>query len=313
LADFSNSLSSDLLWLSLSPSLLLDQPKDLGFSLVPRDFLRQDHALIQKIAQDVALNPDELQSFLKQHSRTYKVGLYAQALLEFVLRKLPRYHFLASDWVVQDPASHRTEGSVDFLLLENTSPQKAIHLEFAVKFYLLDPNAPETLASWVGPEGRDRLDQKVEKIRTQQLPLSQTPHFKSALSQILGERSTDFPEFQRFGLTRGKVFLPYSSSPLQFRSQWIDPQIERGFYLRQSDPALENLIKKHPDSFVLQSKLQWLSPETVSPPSEDSRSHISAPMVPYIRYFPRLKMSLFVVHDQWPNPQPRENSFRKQK
>lgn len=62
-----------------------------------------------------------------------------------------------------------TLGELDCILLKNEKP---IHLEIVYKFYLYDSSVGKTeIEHWIGPNKKDSLLQKVNKLKEKQLPL----------------------------------------------------------------------------------------------------------------------------------------------
>ena len=72
--------------------------------------------------------------------------------------------------MIQTP--ERTLGELD-LIYQNSNASEVVHLELAIKFYLLNKGGTQ-LTDFVGPAGHDRLDLKWDRLRQHQLPLSHT-------------------------------------------------------------------------------------------------------------------------------------------
>jgi hypothetical protein len=69
----------------------------------------------------------------------------------------------------------KTIGAIDFLLERQN---KIEHWEVAIKFYLLKDGL------WYGPDSRDRLDKKLDRMLTHQLKMSETDAFKDRFPEI---------------------------------------------------------------------------------------------------------------------------------
>ena len=79
-------------------------------------------------------------------------------------------------------AEGRTLGELDLLV---SGEGEVWHLELAVKFYLCAPGRPgDAWSDWIGPNGRDRLDRKLDRMRDHQLPLGQSEHARSHLAAL---------------------------------------------------------------------------------------------------------------------------------
>ncbi|MEM6686399.1 MAG: DUF1853 family protein [Bacteroidota bacterium] len=72
---------------------------------------------------------------------------------------------------IQIVENKTTIGELDFII-QNTNTQKIIHVELAYKFYLYDATlSPNTFECWIGPNRRDALHEKIEKLQQKQFPL----------------------------------------------------------------------------------------------------------------------------------------------
>jgi hypothetical protein len=177
------------------------------------DFLK----LISQCQKDLA----PLMGFLAGTPRTYKLGLYAQALFEFVLRNLPGVRVLMVDEpcrVLSPQGARTTEGALDFLI-HDQRVDHFIHIEFAVKVMLRKPvsGRPEVSSDWIGPEGRDRLDLKLGKLHKRQLPLSRHPYF----SELLRARyQLEASQIESVTVLRGLGFVEPEGA---WQSTVIDP------------------------------------------------------------------------------------------
>ncbi|MGC1633732.1 MAG: DUF1853 family protein, partial [Gelidibacter sp.] len=83
---------------------------------------------------------------------------------------------------VQIQAHNRTLGELDALLM---TPNGPIHLEIIYKFYLYDPNeGKDELSHWIGPNRKDSLLQKLDKLKNKQLPLLYHPETHFLLNDL---------------------------------------------------------------------------------------------------------------------------------
>jgi hypothetical protein len=291
-------LAHDLRWLCFSHSLLVD-PTPLPLPLLPEIFFQNRKQEIEELCTEIEASPRELQEHLKRRPRSFKLGLYAQALLEFLFLKIPSIELLATDLVIQEtgPGS-RTLGALDFLLFDRLT-QTHLHLEFAVKFYLGHFSADSE--NWIGPEGRDRWDHKYQKLTHQQLPLLFTPQGKETLVSSDSKLLT-LPQWEKthsYCLLRGRVFLPWTlpgSPQRDFFSRWISPQALSGVWTHSSDSRLLSSPLK-----PLPHKTDWMSPALAS----RGHAHATAEsflQVPSLFTFDDRSELLFVVHESWPAP-----------
>ncbi|WP_299116802.1 DUF1853 family protein [uncultured Winogradskyella sp.] len=138
-----------------------------------------------------------------------------------------------------------TIGELDFILKDKS---KCIHLEVIYKFYLYDPNVNgDELSKWIGPNQKDRLVYKLQKLRDKQLPLLYSNHCRDAL-ETFNIQTEDISQQVSY---KAQLFLPFEShikdiSPLNY-------DCISGFYL--SFNKIE-LFKSF--NFYIPNKLNWL-------------------------------------------------------
>ena len=137
-------------------------------------------------------------------------------------------------------------GEVDCILKQNGIP---IHLEIIYKFYLYDPSAGTTETEhWIGPNRKDSLVQKLNKLKDKQLPLIYKDQAKSVLEGI-----HVMPEdiVQRVCF-KAQLFTPYKVNQENF--DLINSDCLKGFYLNYVD-----LDKVSHCQFYIPSKADWLN------------------------------------------------------
>jgi len=166
-------------------------------------------------------SPEPLEAYLAARDH-WKVGVHFEALLHFWLEHHPGYKVLAHNLQVRD--AQRTLGAFDFIVRDHDGQPE--HWEVAVKFYLQYDDSPEW-ASWIGPNQRDRLDLKLERMRNHQLPLSGRCEGRAALP-ALGVHEA--PRQQ--AIVKGMFFAPWNrpdrrpraSAPEQATGAWVAAQ-----------------------------------------------------------------------------------------
>lgn len=114
------------------------------------------------------------------HSK--RLGLHFERLWHFFLAQDSEVELLAHNLPVRD--STRTLGEFDCIYYCHQR-QRNVHLELAVKFYLSAPGAiSQALSNWLGPNSRDRLDLKLQRMLTHQIRLADTPQGASVLAEL---------------------------------------------------------------------------------------------------------------------------------
>ncbi|WP_274475449.1 DUF1853 family protein [Mangrovimonas aestuarii] len=164
----------------------------------------------------------------------------------FVFHELSQYKefdILAENIQIQD--GKITAGEMDCLLLKNGKP---IHLEIVFKYYLYAPSVGDTsLEHWIGPNRRDSLVEKLEKLKDKQFPLLY--------------KDTTLPYLQKFHLNpdnitqqvsfKAQLFVPYEDYGKQF--ELVNNDCIYGFYIYRKD--LEQFSKS---KFYIPIKEDWL-------------------------------------------------------
>jgi len=183
---------------------------------------------------------------LLQGPRAHKLGIAFEALILWGLEQGLGYKCLARDIQIQD--GKRTMGALDFVL---KAPDGAIeHWELAYKLFLQCDDGLEW-ASWLGPRGRDRLDAKLHKMLTHQLPMSETPQAEATLKTL----GVDCIDRHRL-MMQGVLFTPWGKEPQRAVQGHKEAQ---GRWLRPSQ--LPDLVRAHPDTtWVQRHKPLWFGP-----------------------------------------------------
>jgi uncharacterized protein len=163
----------DLAWLLFSPDLL--GATDAGASLAQP--FASDQERDATIAWLAALDDESGALHAHVHKPTLaRLGLYAEALLEYFLAHGPGARLVAANLPLR--VHRQTIGEVDFLV-ESTRGER-LHWELAVKFYLHVADGENvSLANYIGPNLQDRFDLKHMRLLKHQLMLSSRPEFAS--------------------------------------------------------------------------------------------------------------------------------------
>ncbi len=196
---FSHACVRDLAWAAFSPALLVG-PDFRGVGLRYPGFWE---ARLVELDAD----PGPLQEFLGDAAEG-RLGLYYERLWQYLLEQDPDIDLLAHNLPVRD--GNRTVGEFDCLLWSE-SEGVHIHLELAVKFYLGQPES----GTWLGPDRRDRLDIKLERLLGHQAQLARHAAAEEPLEALgIGDCES------RIAL-RGYLFTPAAgmSPPDQFNPE----------------------------------------------------------------------------------------------
>ena len=106
------------------------------------------------------------------HGAPRRLGRRFESLLTALLERTECVKLLGHGIIVKD--QKQTIGELDYLI---KLPNRVLHLEVAVKFYagIGTPSERTKKSAWVGPSCKDRLDLKINHLKTHQLTMSQTP------------------------------------------------------------------------------------------------------------------------------------------
>lgn len=110
------------------------------------------------------------------------LGKQAEYCFETYLKQSSRYEILVSN--IQIQGTVETLGELDYLVLD-TITEKALHIELACKFYLMDDTIKGSLVEqWIGPNRKDTLYEKLIKLRDKQFPLLYALETIAALDKL---------------------------------------------------------------------------------------------------------------------------------
>lgn len=177
------------------------------------------------------------------------LGLYFEDLLATHLSHHPEVsHFNRNIQLSSIASGHKiTVGEFDFLYHYRDHDW---HLETAVKFYLgIEDLAREE--NWLGPQCRDRMSLKMDRLRHHQIILSQRPEAQALLHE------KGYHDIQARCFVKGFLFYPYAqwqSGAFIYPSS-VNPGHLKGWWSRISD--IRDILSQHASWMVL-VKPQWL-------------------------------------------------------
>ena len=175
--------------------------------------------------------------------RAPRLGIHYENLVNDILNSLIKPIDIKRN--IQVVFNGITLGEFDFI---GGNQQKGFHLECAIKYYLRIGTGAQ-LSDFVGPGKRDRLDIKWNRMCEKQITLSDTDAGKEICSE-LGIQPTD-----KKILIQGFLFHPYTEQPCPDLHPSINPEHNKGWWLRQRDIHLLDPT----DQFLLMTKPFWLT------------------------------------------------------
>ena len=251
-------------------------------------------------------NPQPLRDYLSDQNARL-LGSYFECLWQFFFENAPNWQLLAHH--VQVFENNQTLGELD--ILAKGTQQQALHVELAVKFYLLPKeHNGQLLNHWIGPQSRDRLDKKVDKFINKQLPFIKHPHTQQTL------QSKNLPDdYLQAVVLKGYLFEHISTPKVSFPST-VNSKVNLGKWLHAHE---HEILLSSPANWIVIPKLDWLGPFITANsdlPTLDNQAlstHIQAHFTesdyPYALMLVKLDPAqeqeierFLVVHDQWPTP-----------
>jgi hypothetical protein len=172
-----------------------------------------------------------------------RLGHLAEKIFSKIIAESSNYRVLYEN--IQLIEDKKTIGEIDFII-EEVSSNQATHVELAYKFYLYDPTiSEEPLKNWIGPNRNDSLNEKLEKLKSKQLPLLYHPCAKDRLNNMVIEEAT-----QAICLLVS-LFIPY-----EYKASFtpVYEKAIKGYYV--SLETLSNLDNSE-KSYHVPSKVEW--------------------------------------------------------
>ncbi len=172
-------------------------------------------------------------------------GLVLGKIVEFFVQK--QVQKLGNTVLIhnhQIQENKQTIGEID-LLFQDTN-HHYIHLEMVYKFYLYDPAAQRTIEAWIGPNRRDTLLEKLQKLSQKQLRIFQ----QEACKPLLQDLGLTMEQIQSFAHFKAQLFVPYGYVVAQ---TGITPTAVTGYY-----GNLQKLETFAQSKFYLPRKWHWL-------------------------------------------------------
>jgi len=177
------------------------------------------------------------------------LGKQAETIFENWLKHSKRFQLLAAN--IQIQGATQTLGELDYII-SDTNNSNILHIELACKFYLLDENLGNTvLEQWIGPNRKDRLVDKLEKLKTKQFPLLYSDETTSVLTDV----QLDGISIQQQYCLKAFLFVPKT-----FIQHKLPKQYENclaGYYIHFTELVAESDEKT---LYALPQKKEWLLP-----------------------------------------------------
>ena len=193
---------------------------------------------IQQLELDISANSD----FKRTITKRIRLGQLVEQFVFNQIETSSQYTLLAENIQIKD--NQRTLGELDGILqLKN----QLIHLEIVYKFYVYDPKLGDSeIERWIGPNRKDSLIEKLNKLKDRQFPLLRNDLSRNALKDH-GINST---QCEQRVLFKAQLFLPYQKDILFDK---INPDCVCGCFIH-----LDQMILFKDHLFYIPSKHDWL-------------------------------------------------------
>jgi len=235
------------------------------------------------------------------HPLPRRLGIYFEKLWHFFLSTDPDTELVAHNLPVRDDG--RTLGEFDCLYYCRRRDRHC-HLELAAKYFLGIEGA-ESGARWLGPDGRDRLDLKLDHMLRRQLALGDRPQARKRLGELgivdpLREIALRGRLFQPL---TGDLALPPGHNPDNATGTWLRQRSVADFLER---PVVAGYLPLH--------RLHWLSPAAANGREVLGADELRAGIARHFAAGGRPQMvaalddagmetsRFMVVPDNWPTP-----------
>lgn len=172
-----------------------------------------------------------------------RLGKYVERFVTFQLQQENDIEILVEN--VQIQRDKLTLGELDCVLLRDNA---LIHLEIVYKFYLYDEHVgQDEIAHFIGPNRKDSLIEKLNKLSEKQLPLLHSEEAKNQL-QSLGILPDNISQQVYF---KAQLFMPFSEKMPKLSI--LNNDCIAGFYINVTQLKFVDNGK-----FFIPTKKDWL-------------------------------------------------------
>lgn len=181
-------------------------------------------------------------SYNESISKPLRLGHLVEHFVHFDLNRDNTLKVLGRNIQINGP--HATLGELDFIVQR---AHEVYHIESSYKFYLWDGSVSnDPIQNWIGPNRRDALYLKLNKIKSAQFPLIRD---KNTIEQLndLGISTESILQRVYF---KGQLFIPPSEN---HQLLGLNRDCIQGYYYR-----INELADFSNDQFFVPSKLNWL-------------------------------------------------------
>ncbi|MBW2961574.1 DUF1853 family protein [Mesonia aestuariivivens] len=158
------------------------------------------------------------------------LGKRAELFFAEAIRQSSNYDLIAQN--LQLIHDKQTLGEFDFFLNEINTNQ-TIHVELVYKFYVYDLNFENELDRWIGPNRKDTLLKKIDRLKSHQLQLL----YKKESKSLLKEHKIELDKTEQQVCFLANLFVPKSLLNHQFKQ--INNSCILGYWLHENEFSQE--------------------------------------------------------------------------
>jgi hypothetical protein len=181
---FKNQLVAELAWVIGSVPLMNGHVPKQRFDVLDETWFHEQYNLHIDWLHELDSNPEPLEEALQTEHKLL-LGKRFERLVEFWITHSSQFELLLANRQLTSSAG--THGEIDYVIKE-LATGRLLHLEVACKFYLGFNNSPQW-SHWIGPNGKDKLRYKMDKL-DRQLEIFST----EAGRQVLEENNWKKPD-----------------------------------------------------------------------------------------------------------------------
>ncbi|MCF4101514.1 DUF1853 family protein [Gillisia sp. M10.2A] len=189
---------------------------------------------------------EQLKTFFPIITKSPILGKRIELFFRLIIQSHPNYKLLAENIQINSP--ERTLGELDFII-EEFPKKRIIHLELMYKFYVYDPEIKEEMARWIGPNKKDTLIDKLNRVKFQQFPVLKIPETKKLLETL----QIELDEIEQEVCFKANLFIPEDTLNLKF--PYINPECIAGFWIKYNEFTLS---KYGEHQFITPEKQDWM-------------------------------------------------------
>jgi hypothetical protein len=176
------------------------------------------------------------------------IGKQAEICFAYYLEHSQRYKLIASN--IQINGETETVGEIDYLVFDFKT-QATLHVELACKFYLFDSDLKQSeMSKWIGPNRKDSLKTKLDKLKLKQFPLIRRKETQVTLKEL----QIDINTLKQQLCLKAFLFLRKGSQANKFSENYQVCIV--GYWL----PFTEFISEEKTAMYAVPKKKKWLLP-----------------------------------------------------